>query len=107
MLHPDIRNRKPVGRRSLRFIDEENVLAVGDQLATKVRPYAARAAFDVYSLIQPSPLLGCWSDRSCECLSHLESPSFWGTTDPTSDDAGTKPSAYCFRLPRCGPRARL
>src|SRR5215471_15116774 len=78
MLHPDIRNRKPVGRRPLRFIDEENMLAVGDQLATKVSPYPARAAFDVYSLLQPGPLLGSWNDRSCECLSHLESPSFWG-----------------------------
>jgi maleylacetate reductase len=34
------------------------VLAVGDQLATKVRSYPARAAFDVYSLLQPGPLLG-------------------------------------------------
>ena len=58
ILDPDIRNRKPVGRRSLRFRDEENVLAVGDQLATKVRPHPAKATFDVYSLLQPGPLLG-------------------------------------------------
>src|SRR5215475_13889631 len=75
MLHPDVRDRKPVGRRPLRFIDEENVLAVGDQPAAKVRPYPARAAFDVYSLLQPGALLGSRNDRSCECLSHLESPS--------------------------------
>ena len=52
------------------------MLAVGDQLATKVRPHPARATFDVYSLLQPGPLLGGWNDRSSECLSHLDSPSF-------------------------------
>src|SRR6201987_4691333 len=75
-LHPDICNWKPVGRRSLCFIDEENVLAVRDQLVTKVCPYPARTSLDVYSLLQPGPPLGGWSDRSCECLSHLEAPSF-------------------------------
>src|SRR5262245_52401926 len=76
ILHPDIRNPKPVGRRSLRFIDKENVLAVGDQLASKVRPHPARATFDVYSVLKPGPLLGGWNNRSCKYLSHLESPSF-------------------------------
>src|SRR5262249_27598965 len=52
-------------------------LAVGDELATKVRPYPARTAFDVYSRLQPGPLLGGWNDRSCECLSHLGSPFLW------------------------------
>ena len=52
------------------------MLAVGDQLATKVSPHPARATFDVYTLLQPGPLLGGWNDRSCERLSHLESPSF-------------------------------
>src|SRR6516225_8345535 len=74
ILHPDIRSRKPVSRRPLRFIDEENVLAVGDQLSAKVRPYSARAAFDVYPLLQPRPLLGSRNNWSCGCLSHLESP---------------------------------
>src|ERR1700692_4446403 len=46
--------------RSPRFIAEENVLAVGDQLATKVCPHPARATFDVYSLLQTGPLLGGW-----------------------------------------------
>ena len=78
IFHSDIRNRKPVSRRPLRFINEENVLAIGDQPSTKIGPYSARTAFDVYSLLQPSPLLRSRNDRPCECLSHLESPSFGG-----------------------------
>ena len=60
-------------RRPLRFIDEENVLAVGDQLATKVRPYPARAAFDVYSLFQPGPLsaAGTTGRASASVISNL------------------------------------
>src|SRR5262249_45452135 len=68
ILHPDIRNWKPVGGRSLRFIDEENVLTGRDQLPTKVRPYPARATFDMYSLLEPGPLLGGWNCRSGKCL---------------------------------------
>jgi len=70
-------SRLLLARRPLRFIDEENVLAVGDQLATEVRPHPARAAFDVYSFLQPGPLLGSWNHRSYECLSHLEPPFSW------------------------------
>ena len=38
------------------------MLAVGDQLATKVCPHPARATLDVYSLLQPGPLVGGWND---------------------------------------------
>src|SRR5262249_22800763 len=77
-VQPDLRKWKPVGGRSLRFIDEENVLTVRDQLPTKVRPYPARATFDMYSLLEPGPLLGGWNCRSgkCLCVGHSESPSF-------------------------------
>jgi hypothetical protein len=79
MLHSDILNGKPIGRRPLRFIDEKYAVAVSNQLATEVRADPARAAFNVHPFLQPRSLHGRGNQWPRECLSHLDDPSFWAS----------------------------